>query len=65
MELSLYNKEIELKFTHNGHRYQINRGKGWESVQGVTTILGKVVAKDGLVNWAANLAVDEIGRAHV
>lgn len=57
MEQLLYN-DIKLKFTHNGHRYQIDQGKGWEPVQGVTTILGKVVAKDGLVNWAANLAVD-------
>lgn len=60
MEKSLYNNEIKLKFTHNGHRYQVDTGSGWTSVQGVTTILSKVVAKDGLVNWAANLAVDAI-----
>lgn len=57
MEQSLYNNDIKLKFTHNGHRYQVDTGSGWKPVQGVTTILGKVIAKDGLVNWAANLAV--------
>jgi len=58
MEHRLYNGDIQLKFTHNGHRYQIDQGQGWKPVQGVTTILGKVIAKDGLVSWAANLAVE-------
>lgn len=57
METKLYNNNVKLKFTHNGHRYQVDQGEGWKPVQGVTTILGKVVAKDGLINWAANLAV--------
>ena len=74
MEESLYSDSIKLKFTHYGHRYQIDSGAGWKPVQGVTTILGKVVAKDGLVNWAANLAVqamvdgatpDEAKKAHI
>ena len=74
MEKSLYSNNIKLKFTHNGHRYQIDSGNGWKPVQGVTTILGKVVAKDGLVNWAANLAVqamvdgatpEEAKKAHI
>lgn len=74
METKLYNNNVKLKFTHNGHRYQVNQGEGWKPVQGVTTILGKVVAKDGLVNWAANLAVqamvdgatpEEAKKAHI
>lgn len=74
MEKSLYNNDIKLKFTHNGHQYQVDSGNGWKPVQGVTTILGKVVAKDGLVNWAANLAVqamvdgatpEEAKKAHI
>lgn len=50
----LYNDEVELKFSDAAHRYSVDG----RHVEGVTTILGRVVAKDGLVSWAANMAVE-------
>lgn len=50
--MKLYNNTIELKFNPGSHRYTVN-GK---PVEGVTGVLGKVVAKDGLIQWAANMA---------
>lgn len=51
--MQLYNGEIELEFNEKSHRYKVN-GK---PVQGVTTILGDVTAKPGLIQWAVDLCM--------
>lgn len=56
----LYGGKVLLKFSPKVHRYTVSRdgGVSWNSTQGVTTILGKVISKDGLMQWAANMAVE-------
>lgn len=51
--MKMYNGTVDLQFQEKSHRYKVNG----EYVQGVTTILSKVTPKDGLINWAANMAV--------
>lgn len=54
--MKLYNGEIELQFSEAAHRYKVNG----QYVEGVTTLLSKVISKDGLVPWAANLVTKYI-----
>lgn len=50
----LYNGEIVMEFNPSAHRYKING----DYKQGVTTILGSVTNKDGLIKWAADMTAD-------
>lgn len=52
----LYGGEIELNFSAGNHRYTIND----QPVQGVTSILRTVIAKDGLMFWSAKMVVENI-----
>ena len=56
--MKLYNGEVELVFNEKAHRYKVD-GK---FVEGVTTILSKVIAKDGLIQWAVDLCLKENDR---
>lgn len=53
IETTLYNGRHKVIFKNGSHRYYIN-GK---AVQGVTTVLGKVLAKPGLMLWPLNMAI--------
>lgn len=57
-DLELYDGSVLLRFSPAGHRYKISvdNGKTWEKKVGVTSVLGKVIAKEGLIPWAATLA---------
>lgn len=59
--MELYNGQVLLKFNDLAHRYQISIDDGytWSYKQGVTTIL-RLLAKDGLIQWAANMVTDHI-----
>lgn len=52
MNYELYGGEIILEFNESSHRYKVD-GKFKE---GVTSILGSVTSKEGLIPWAANMA---------
>lgn len=53
--MKLYNGEVDLDFNEGSHRYKVNG----QYVEGVTTILSKVIAKDGLLQWAVDLCMKE------
>lgn len=53
--MKLYNGEVELVFNERAHRYKVDG----QFVEGVTTVLSKVVAKDGLIQWAVDLCMKE------
>lgn len=49
-------KEDVFEFTENGHSYTLNGVK----LTGVTTVLGVISKGDGLIQWAANMAVEYV-----
>ena len=55
LTLSLYDGKYQLEFNEGTHRYKVNG----DYKQGVTTTLG-VLAKDGLIQWAANMVTNHI-----
>lgn len=67
--MKLYNGKYNLEFNERSHRYKVNG----EYKTGVTTILS-ILGKDGLIQWAANMAVaamqagappEEARKAHI
>lgn len=56
IEATLYNGRHTLVFKNGKHRYYID-GK---PTQGVTTIMGKVLAKPGLMLWPLNMAMKHL-----
>lgn len=58
----LYNDEVEITLSP-AHRYKvIDRGEIVKP-EGVTTVLGRVTAKTGLISWAANMAAESFREA--
>lgn len=53
-ELSLYNGKFTVTYKDNGHKYKVNG----MPVKGVTTILSNVLAKNGLMLWPLNKAME-------
>jgi len=58
----LYSGEVEITLSP-AHRYKvIDRGEIVKP-EGVTTVLGRVTAKTGLISWAANMAAESFREA--
>lgn len=53
---TIYNGRHTVVFTSGGHRYYVNSYQK----QGVTTIMGKVLAKPGLMLWPMNMALKHL-----
>lgn len=56
IDTSIYGGKYSIKFRSGNHRYYVN-GK---PRPGVTTIMGKVLAKDGLMLWPLNMALKHL-----
>ena len=52
MIYDLYKGKYELEFSPAAHRYKVNG----VYKEGVTSIINKVVSKDHLISWSANMA---------
>lgn len=63
MILKLYDGQVELEFNERGHRYKITKDGQTNYTTGVTSILRRVVAKEGLMFWAVSEAVAVFERA--
>lgn len=59
MIYSLYQGKYELEFSEAAHRYKVN---GYYK-EGVTSVINKVVSKDHLISWAANMAAESFYNA--
>lgn len=59
----LYDGQVLLRFSEGTHRYDVSvdGGKTWDIKQGVTTTLGKVLAKPALLLWPLNEAMKSLG----
>lgn len=56
INVTLYNGNHEVVFKNGNHRYYVNGTAKW----GVTTAIGKVIAKQGLMTWAMDMALKYI-----
>lgn len=59
MIYQLYKGKYELEFSPAAHRYKVNG----EYKEGVTSIINKVVSKDHLISWSANMAAQSFYNA--
>lgn len=50
--MKLYNDTVTMEFNESSHRYKVDG----VYKEGVTTILGSVTSKEGLIPWAANMS---------
>lgn len=53
IQRELYNGAVKLTYRNRSHKYYVNN----ELKQGVTTVLGSVLAKPGLMTWPLDLAI--------
>lgn len=53
---TLYNGQHKVTFKNASHRYRVDE----KAVTGVTTIMGKVLAKPGLMLWPLNMALKHL-----
>lgn len=60
IKTSLYNNKYEIEFVNSNHSYKVNG----ETKEGVTTSMGKILAKPGLALWPMNTALQFIFNNH-